>query len=208
MSGQSPWNAGGFGLPPQLPPQAYPSGHYRAAPPPPAYAPYPPPVGGPPRRRRGPVLIIAGVATAAVITGLLIWTPWNSASGTPGDAASPSTLASSQDPTRIAEASLREAAEALDSAQAVSYEGGFTDSDGKSADFALQTTHAARRPPQRHQRRRPPGHRHDARPGAGRPRPVRPTGAGVAGWVQRGRRGHPAVAGGPRRYAYGVSGRP
>jgi hypothetical protein len=82
------------------------------------------------------------VVTAAVIAGLLIWTPWNSASGTPGDQASPSTLASSQDPARIAEASLREAAEALDSAQAVSYEGGFTDSDGKAADFALQTTHA------------------------------------------------------------------
>ncbi|MFE2425384.1 hypothetical protein ACFXJ5_01290 [Streptomyces sp. NPDC059373] len=82
------------------------------------------------------------MVTAAVIAGLLIWSPWNSASGTPGDAAAPSTLASSQDPARIAEASLREAAEALDGAQAVSYEGSFTDSDGKASDFALQTTRA------------------------------------------------------------------
>jgi hypothetical protein len=81
------------------------------------------------------------VVTAAIVAGLLIWAPWGSADG---DATtSPSASApSSQDPAKIAEAALREAAETLDSAQAVSYKGLFTDSDDAESDFGFQTTHA------------------------------------------------------------------
>lgn len=137
MSDQSPWNAGGFGPAPQLPPQAYP------APPP-----YAPSVGGlppgglppaPPRRRGVAALIIAAVVTAAIVAGLLIWSPWTNASG---EAAAEPSPAASQDPAKIAEATLRQAAQNLEKASVVSYKGQFTDSDDAISPFELQTTHS------------------------------------------------------------------
>lgn len=150
MSDQTPWNSGGYGPPPQLPPQSHPQLPPHVYPmgsppppayPPPAYPPHPPFGGGPPPRRRGPVLIVAGLTTAAVVAGLLIWSPWSSDSaGTP--AGNPSVLSSPKDPAKIAEASLRAAADTLAGAQVVSYEGRFTDSDDKVSKFSLQSNGA------------------------------------------------------------------
>lgn len=123
---------GGFGPPPPpappYPPQ--PQAHHQA--------PWYPPHNGyptPPPRRRGPLLAVAGLATAALVAGLLIWAPWSGSGDGKGPAAS-----ARKDPAAEAERMLREAADTMGGTQVVSYRGDFALDSGTSTPFDLQTT--------------------------------------------------------------------
>ncbi|MDX3094009.1 hypothetical protein PV417_05380 [Streptomyces sp. ME19-03-3] len=119
---------GGFGPPP--PP--YPPRPHQATPW------YPPHPGhpAPPPRRRGPLPIVAGLVTASLVAGLLIWAPW---SGDGSGGAGPGPAAARQDPAAEAERMLREAAETMGNAQVVSYRGAFSLDSGARTPFDLQT---------------------------------------------------------------------
>jgi uncharacterized protein YciI len=77
------------------------------------------------------------VVAVALIAGILIWGPWSGASGEASASPSPS---ASKDPAKIAEAALRQAAQALGNADVIEYKGQFTDSDDAVSAFELQTT--------------------------------------------------------------------
>ncbi|MGI5252152.1 hypothetical protein [Actinacidiphila glaucinigra] len=148
MTDGTPWGGGGWG-----------PGHGTGGtggggfgPPPPPAPPYPPqpqahqgapwypPHSGyptPPPRRRGPLLAVAGLATAALVAGLLIWAPWGGDGS--GDGKGPS-AAAPRDPAAEAERMLREAAETMSNTQVVAYRGDFALDSGASTPFDLQTT--------------------------------------------------------------------
>jgi hypothetical protein len=100
---------------------------------------YPPHPGFPPPqpRRGGPLLAAAGLTTAALVAGLLIWAPW-SGDGS-GDGNGPSATAS-KDPAAEAERMLREASETVGNTQVLSYRGDFALDSGTNTPFDLQTT--------------------------------------------------------------------
>lgn len=80
---------------------------------------------------------MAGLATAALVAGLLIWAPWGGDGS--GDGKGPS-AAAPRDPAAEAERMLREAAETMSNTQVVAYRGDFALDSGASTPFDLQTT--------------------------------------------------------------------
>ncbi|MDX3072017.1 hypothetical protein [Streptomyces sp. MI02-7b] len=123
--GSGPEHGGGFG--PPAPPV------YGSARPPypatPACA--PPPASRP--RRATLLLALAGVATAVLVAGLLIASPWSDGSAGTAPGGSPVAAA---DAARM----LREAADNLEKAQVLSYRGEFARDAGSTTPFDLQTT--------------------------------------------------------------------
>ncbi|MFD3456388.1 hypothetical protein ACFWVC_29985 [Streptomyces sp. NPDC058691] len=116
-------------------------------PPPPAHgaarSPYPARPGHAPRpasrsRRGGLLPALVGVATAVLVAGLLIASPWND--GSPGTASDGSPAAAGKNPAADAARLLREAADNLEEAQVLSYRGEFARDPGSATPFDLQTT--------------------------------------------------------------------
>ncbi|MFE0625524.1 hypothetical protein ACFW3D_00975 [Streptomyces sp. NPDC058864] len=147
MTDGTPWGGGGWGPghgtgggtgggafgPPPPPAPPYPPRAHQGAP---WYPPHPG-HSAPPPRRRGPLLAVAGLATAALVAGLLIWAPWSGDGSGDGNAPSAGTR---KDPAAEAGRMLQEAAETLGNAQVVSYRGDFALDSGASTPFDLQTT--------------------------------------------------------------------
>ncbi|MFF3563406.1 hypothetical protein ACFYXS_25485 [Streptomyces sp. NPDC002574] len=101
----------------------------------PAYA---PPRSAARPRRAALLLALAGVATAVLVAGILIASPWSDDSA--GTASGGSPTAAGKDPAADAARMLREAADTLEKAQVLSYRGEFARDAGSTTPFDLQTT--------------------------------------------------------------------